>query len=166
MQQSVRTRMARIAVVTVLALVGLVVTPGLAEAAYTPATACAAQTGWPASGFTQLNSSGGANPQVLTYFDSNLGATITLAHVYLLWNASHGANCAVTLKDTFYGTANTTSATLEVQNVGSFTDSSSFQFFAAAFHAAVRHRVRFKGGTTDRRGAFHTTAFSNFAWCS
>jgi len=60
---------------------------------------------------------------------------ILLGRVYLLYNASTGKNCTVTLKTTELGKATSASAYLEVRGSARVTDSGSFQYYAGPVRA-------------------------------
>ncbi|SCG62501.1 serine/threonine protein kinase [Micromonospora inositola] len=62
---------------------------------------------------------------------------IRKGRVYLLYNASNGYNCVVTLKDTAVGRATTVSAYLEVQGKARSTDSGAFQYYAGPVRAGA-----------------------------
>jgi len=154
---------------TTAVTLAVAVLPSTAEAAnkYTPQQACANESGTSSSSWSILGSdpSGGANPRTLSYYDSNLRETITLAKVYLLWNGSHGWNCTATMKVAFAGTANRTVAKLEVADYADpAPDDGNYSWYAATYHYAAGSCVRFTGGAIDRRGSMHYTT-SGWGWC-
>jgi hypothetical protein len=74
---------------------------------YTPGEVCG-------SGYAQINSH----------------ALGSVGRIYLMYNASNGNNCVVTLKDVSLGTPSAVSASLEVQGGTKTTDSGSFSYYA------------------------------------
>jgi Peptidase family M23 len=103
------------------------------------------QFGYPNQNITSRNScdGGGDNPYEPTevcgtgYGVIDQAALGSAGTVYLLYNASSGANCVVTLKATSLGTASATSAYLEVQGSTRQTDSGNFSYYAGPVRAAA-----------------------------
>ncbi|RRR97290.1 M23 family metallopeptidase [Glycomyces terrestris] len=85
---------------------------------------------------TSSNGCSGGNPYTpgevcgSGYSQINQRALGTVGAVFLMYNASNGYNCVVTLKYTNVGTASAVSATLAVQGGSSTTDSGSFSYYA------------------------------------
>jgi hypothetical protein len=155
--------------ITAAVTIAVAFVPSTAEAAnkYSPQQACANESGTSASSWTVLgsNSTGGANPRTLSYYDSNLRQTISLARVYLLWNGGRGWNCTATMKVAYAGTANRTVAKLEIADYADpATDDGNFTWYAATYGYARGSCVRFTGGAIDRRGSMHYTT-SGWGWC-
>jgi serine/threonine-protein kinase len=73
-----------------------------------------------------------------------------LGHVYLLYNASTGKNCTVTLKTAGVGKATAASAYLEVQGAARVTDSGNFEYYAGPVRAkAAGVCVKWGGSIED-----------------
>jgi len=82
-----------------------------------------------------------------------------LGRVYLLYNASTGKNCTVTLKTTDLSKATSASAYLEVQGAARVTDSGSFQYYAGPVRAkAAGVCVKWGGSIQD---ATYDSAFEH-----
>ncbi|MGI5283948.1 protein kinase domain-containing protein [Nonomuraea polychroma] len=79
---------------------------------------------------------------------------------FQLYNVGTGENCVVTMKTTNVGRPTNVSATLEVQGVGSRTDSGVYEFYAGPVKLRAKGKcVRFSGGA----GSFSTG--SNWGNC-
>ncbi|TMR91001.1 hypothetical protein EJK15_52415 [Nonomuraea basaltis] len=72
---------------------------------------------------------------------------------YQLWNNSTSQNCVVTLKSGVnVGKSTPVSATLEVQNGGSQTDSGNFEYYAGPVKLSAKGKcVRYSGGAGSGR---------------
>ncbi|GAA2134430.1 M23 family metallopeptidase [Glycomyces algeriensis] len=85
---------------------------------------------------TSSNGCGGSNPYTpgevcgSGYSQINTHALGTVGRIYLMYNASNGYNCVVTLKYTSVGVASAVSASLQVEGGTVARDSGNFAYYA------------------------------------
>ncbi|MFC4069137.1 serine/threonine-protein kinase [Actinoplanes subglobosus] len=79
----------------------------------------------------------GSGYQVINSKNLETSAGVLRGTIYLLYRASGGKNCVVTIKENTLDVKTSMSATLEVQGSGQVTDKGSFQYYAGPVSAAA-----------------------------
>ncbi|MGW6446627.1 hypothetical protein [Lentzea sp. NPDC055074] len=87
------------------------------------------------------------------------GANVTGARVSLLYNASNGYNCVVTIKTTKIGTASAAGAFLEVQGAARTTDRDEYGYYAGPVKKKAPGKCVKWGGVVG--SSSYTSAFEH-----
>lgn len=115
---------------------------------------------------TSSNGCGGSNPYTpgevcgSGYSQINTHALGTVGRIYLMYNASNGYNCVVTLKYTSVGTASAVSASLQVEGGTVTRDSGSFAYYAGPVRRSAPNTCVKWGGSVGT-----TTWTSDWSHC-